>query len=251
MFHIKTIWNKIYFHPLFYLILIICLFTAHFRNIFYFTLIILVHELGHSIVGLMLGMKINKIEIYSFGGCSKLEYPINIKLIKELIMLISGPIIQIIFTFSVYYLKLNVSYYFYTYSMFILLFNLLPIEPLDGGRIINIMLSYFLSFYNSLKITYYISYFFVCIITFISIIYCRNLLCFLIIFSVTMELYKEIKNRNLIYNKFLLERYINYYKFKKIKKINNIYSMKRDYIHFFFINTRFITEKEYLNKYFD
>ena len=55
----------------------ISLFTGHFRNLFYFTLIILIHELGHSLTGIFLNLNLKRIEIYPYGGCSKLEYDIN------------------------------------------------------------------------------------------------------------------------------------------------------------------------------
>lgn len=245
LFHIKNILDKIYFHPLFYLIVVLSFITGHFRNIFYFTSILIVHELGHSITALVLKIKLKRIEIYPYGGCSKLEYDINIKLIKELLIVISGPIIQIIYTFIL--IKLNlVNNIFLSYSKFILIFNLLPIYPLDGGRLLNIILSFFYSFYNSLRVTYYLSYFVFTTLLFINLVYSKNLFYYLIIISLGIELYKEIKNRNIYFNKFLLERYINNYKFNKVKRVNSIYNMKRDCMHI--INNLF--EKEYIAKYF-
>ena len=123
---IKNILDKIYFHPLFYIVLSISLITGHFRNIIYFTSIIFIHELGHSITGIILGCKLNRIEIYPYGGCSKLEHDINIRLYKELLILIMGPITQIIFVYLINYFKIDVNKYFYSYSNYILIFNLLP-----------------------------------------------------------------------------------------------------------------------------
>lgn len=247
---IKNILDKIYFHPLFYIVVVISFLTGHFRDIFYFTTIILIHELGHSITGILLGFKLKKIEIYPYGGCSKLEYDINTKIFKELIMLIMGPITQIIFVFIIYYFKIDVLDSFYLYSKLILIFNLLPIYPLDGGRIINILISIFISFYNSLKHTYYFSYFIFCILFFISFKY-KNFIIYLIIISLGIELFKEIKKRNYIFDKFLLERYLYKYNFKKKKIVNNIYSMKRDYYHSFIGNNTLIDEEEYLTYYFE
>lgn len=138
--------------------MLLCLITGHFRNIIYFTIIILVHEIGHSIMGILLGFKLNNITIYPYGGNSNFTYLINTKLYKELLVVITGPLIQILFTYLIYILKIDVSNYFYSYSKLILIFNLLPILPLDGGKILNIIFEYFLSYYNSLKITLYISY---------------------------------------------------------------------------------------------
>ena len=245
LFRIKNILDKLYFHPLFYLIVIISLLTGHFKNLIYFTSILLIHELGHSIIAIAFKIKLNRIEIYPYGGCSKLEYDINIELLKELLIIIMGPTIQIIFTFII--IKLNlVDNTFLSYSKFILIFNLIPIYPLDGGKLLSILLSYFISFYNSLKITYYFSYFLFITLFFINIIYFKNLFYYLIIISLGIELYKEIKKRNIYFNRFLLERYLNIYKFHKIKRINNVYNMKRDYWHI--INNQL--EKEYLSNYF-
>ena len=245
LFPIKNILNKIYFHPFFYFIVIVSILTAHFKNLFYFTTILLVHELGHSLTAIIFKIKLKKIEIYPYGGLSKLEHDINIELLKEFLVVIMGPIIQILFTYLI--LKLNiVDNTFLSYSKFILIFNLLPIYPLDGGRILNILLSIFISYYNSLKLTYYFSYFLFLTLLLMNIIYIRNLFYYLIIISLGIELYKEIKKRNIYFNKFLLERYLNIYNFKKYINIKNIYNMKRDYLHF--IND--LSEKEYLAKYF-
>ena len=62
-------------------IILISLLTGHFRNLFYFTIIIIIHELGHSITGLLFHFNLKEIEIYPYGGCSKLEYDINISLL--------------------------------------------------------------------------------------------------------------------------------------------------------------------------
>ena len=196
---IKNIWDKIYIHPFFYFILSISFITGHFRNIIYFTIILFIHELGHSITSVILGIKLNKIMLFPFGGLSVLEYSINLSLLKELLILIMGPVTQIVFTYLIYYLKIDVSYYFYTYSMFILIFNLIPIYPLDGGKLINVFLSFFLPFYKSLKITYYLSYFIYISLVFITILYYRNLVLILIIISLGIELIKVYINRYNIY----------------------------------------------------
>ncbi len=59
-----------------------------------------------------------------------------------------------------------------------------------------------------------------------------------------MEMYK---NRNYYYHKFLLERYLQYFRFTRIKYINNMEDFYRDREHF--INYQ--NEKIYLKKYFD
>lgn len=248
---IKSILDKVKFHPLFYIIIIISLFTAHFKELIYFTSIILIHELGHSIMALLFKYKVNRIDIYPYGGYSRLEYDINIPLYKELIILISGPISQIIYVLIIYIIKIDVDPIFYIFNKLILIFNLLPIYPLDGGKILNIIISYFIPYYKSLKITIYNSYFLYICFLFYIILVNRNLTIYLIIISLGINIYNEINKSSYYFNKFLLERLINNYVFKKKKIIKNIYKMRKNYLHLFLINNRLIKEKEYLRRYFN
>ncbi|MDO4963616.1 MAG: hypothetical protein Q4E75_05955, partial [bacterium] len=68
------------------------------------------------------------------------------------------------------------------------------------------------------------------------------------LFIETNKLYKE---RKLLFNKFLLERYLNDFKFFRKKTINNVDKMKKDYKHLFYIDNKYLTEKYYLKKMFD
>ena len=66
-----------------------------------------------------------------------------------------------------------------------------------------------------------------------------------------MEVNKYYKEKDLIFNKFLLERYLNNIKLKKEKIINNVNHMKKDYRHLFYIEKKYITESTFLRKMFD
>lgn len=242
--------DKIYFHPLFYIVSFIYLLTGHFKNLFYFTIIILIHELGHTLTGLILKFKVKKIEIYPYGGCSKLEYDLNELLSKELLVLIMGPFVQLGFMYLVKILELSVPDYFYTYNYLILAFNLLPIYPLDGGRLFQIIICFLFSYYNSLKYTIYLSYFVYLLIFFYFIFFNWSLVTLLIFILLGLQIYKEIKQVDYYFNKFLIERYIYDYCFKKKKIILDIKKMKKGYYHFFKRNNSNIGEKEILNEYF-
>ena len=208
---------------------------------------ILVHELGHFLAGKLLGFKVDKIEIYPYGGCSKMSYDINTSFLKEFLVFVMGPLFQLIFVLIIYYLNIEVPAYFYTYNLFILGFNLLPIYPLDGGKLLHLIFTYFISYYNSLKIIIYISYF-IFISLFIVIILKINLISFLIIILLGKQLFKEMNQVNYYYNKFLLERYLNKYRFNKVKTIFKLKQMKRYYYHYFIIANKLISEKTILNK---
>ena len=129
-----------------------------FLAIFYFTnqikiyMIIMffsfLHELGHIIVGVILKMKIEKIEMLPCGFSSSFqanlkdyEYKIknaNLLTLKKMIIALAGPILSmtlvIIFTYvNIPYITKQDAIYS---NLLISIFNLIPLYPLDGGRII-------------------------------------------------------------------------------------------------------------------
>ncbi len=161
-----------------------------------------------------------------------------------------GPLTQCIFTLIVWLEKIDVPLYFYHYHMFILIFNLLPIYPLDGGRLVNLLLASIFSYYQSLKVILYFSILSYSIISFSILIFHWNLLYFFIIILLGTKIYKEIGLADYYFQKFLIERYFNNYPFHKIKTISSFKQMKRDYYHYFVYHQDLYSEKKVLNDYF-
>ncbi|MBQ2639445.1 MAG: hypothetical protein IJF92_01620 [Bacilli bacterium] len=200
-------------------------------------------------MALLLGGELIKINIYPLGGISKFKFDLNISIIKEFLVLIFGPIMQIIG----YLILINVlkdydkliSIYHYS----ILIFNLLPIYPLDGGKILNLFLSIFISYKKSLILSIVLSITFIIIIIFIYSIL-NNLTLNIIIISIFL-IYKvilEYKNINYLYERFLLERYLNNYNFKKGIIINRIHDFRRSKRHLINIDGNYYFEKDILKK---
>ena len=243
----KNILNKIYIHPLFIMTLFIFVSIGYFRFLIYFMLLILIHELGHIIVSLLFKWNIDKIIILPFGGLTKYNEMINRPLIEEFLIAISGIIFQFLFYLSV---KDFIDYEYFSFiNYFIILFNLIPIYPLDGSKILNIFFNIITSFKNSLSLTIIISYIFIIIFSllFFNI---NKIIAFVLIFLM-LEVNKLYKERKELFNKFLLERYLNEFKFKKKKTINNVDKMKKDYRHLFYIDGKYLTENYFLKKMFD
>lgn len=243
----KNILNKIYIHPLFIMTLFLFVSIGYFRFLIYFMLLILIHELGHIIVSLLFKWNIDKIIILPFGGLTKYNEMINRPLIEEFLIAISGIIFQFLFYLSV---KDFIDYEYFSFiNYFIILFNLIPIYPLDGSKILNIFFNIITSFKNSLSLTIIISYIFIIIFSllFFNI---NKIIAFVLIFLM-LEVNKLYKGRKELFNKFLLERYLNEFKFKKKKTINNVDKMKKDYRHLFYIDGRYLTENYFLKKMFD
>lgn len=118
---------------------IVLFFIFNNLNIYLmFLFFVLIHEISHLIVGLMIGGKAEKIhitplgvslEMYSYGKSSSLN---------KILFYLSGPLINLIFAFMFFYLKIDMNFkeqLIYT-NLAICFFNLLPILPLDGGKIL-------------------------------------------------------------------------------------------------------------------
>jgi len=234
--------KHIYLDKIFLLFLIVIILTGNFNSFFPFFLILLIHEMGHAITGVLLGYKLDKITLYPYGGVTSFNLPLNIPLKEEFFILIMGPIMQIVG----YFLLKGVFHDIYLYHYTLLVFNLLPIYPLDGGKILNILCGYIFNYLKSFYFTFSISIIFL-ILLFTYNLYHFNLNMVLMIIVMIKKLIETYKKRYYYYNRFLLERYLYHYSFRKTKNIFNIKAFYRDRKHI--INYQ--EEDKVLRKYFN
>lgn len=238
-----TIKNIFKIHPLFYIVSILTLITGFFKEFSYIMIIILVHELGHILTSMHFKWKIEKIIILPFGGLTLFNEKINKPLKEEFIIAISGPLMQLlIFSFLKNTLILK-------YHYFLLLFNLLPIIPLDGSKIINLLCNYLMPFKLCHKLTIAISLVTIILFSFIKF----NLVTLIVLIFLIYKIINEVQNHKNIFNKFLMERYLYRINFKKRKVINgyNLTLMFRDYKHLFYVDNKYYSEHQILQKKFD
>lgn len=126
-------------------------------------LLMFIHEMGHIAVAKLFKHKVHKIIVYPFGFSATIEH-FNYIQSKELFLIIIGGIgFHFIypFIFKILYDYDLISYVYYQYmnqmNTSILLFNLLPIYPLDGGRLLFSILRSFFNYKSSKKVTLFIS----------------------------------------------------------------------------------------------
>lgn len=170
---------------------------------------------------------------------------------KEFLVLIFGPLTQLAFYYIIYiiytkgFIDIRMFNNIKLINGLLLKFNLLPIVPLDGGKLLNIILNLVFKYKFSNKLTIYISY----ITIIIELIFEYKTIIKIMLILILFKVIKEHKNLNYKYNKFILERQINTYNFKRKKLVNNINSLYRSRYHYIKNNKTFIDEKEYLTKY--
>lgn len=238
--------SKVSIHPLFYLMALICIFTGLFKDFIMISFIIIIHECGHIIASQIYKWKIDKIVILPFGGITIFKEMINRPIKEELLIVLLGPIFQCSLFFLLHDPKWNM------YNVELLLFNLLPIVPLDGSKILNLFCNFIFPFKKSHWISILIS-----IISFLGMISYfilkKNMMMMIVLLFLLFKILKEVKEHPYIFNKFLFERYLYTFPFKKKKIFKNsqLKTMKRDYQHLFYKEKRYYTEKEILSEKFD
>lgn len=209
--------------------------------------LIFIHELGHFLTAFFLGWKTDKICLYPYGGISLFKQYVNVHRKEEWLVLIMGPLFQIVF-FNFVYPSLDNLYLrniFSNYHLFLLIFNLLPVYPLDGGKIFLLILSYFNSYRNSFILVIYFSYFIVILLCgyfFIS----KTFILVGVLIILYFKIKKEKQQFPYIFQKFLLERTLYNFSFKKRKVIHQVNDMMLDTFHYFNTSNGLVDEKEYL-----
>lgn len=240
-----NIFRKIRFDNSFYFFLVLVILCGQFKMFSFIFLLIFFHELGHAITGFLLKWDINSITFYPYGGITKFDVLENRSLKKEIMILIMGSIFQII----TYFILSNLFNYSYIkdYHYTLLIFNLLPIYTLDGGRLVNLLCSFVFNYLVSFYITIGVSLITIISLIIYSINYYQNFnFLFMLIFLI-FKILEGIKNVKYYYQKFLIERYLYDFKYSKTELSKSVYNMYKEKYHY--INNQ--DEKKYLKKYFE
>lgn len=201
-----------------FLFLLIFIITRQIKIYAILMLFALIHELGHLIMGMIVGFKPESISIIPTGFTIKFKAEpqnynrkvkkANILVLKKIIIALAGPItnIVIIILTAIYYkttqnikiLNLPLEMIIYSNTL-ILIFNLIPLYPLDGGRILRGTIHIFSGLYQSYIVTNKIEKIVIILLTAISsvaILKYKNIAILLIIIYLWFLFIKENKNIN-------------------------------------------------------
>lgn len=257
----RSICKKIEIKPELLIVFFLSFLSGLFRDVLIFFTIIFIHEIGHIITSLLYNWKIKKVSFGICGGFITYEEKIDKPFNEEFLIAISGFLFQILFYLLAFFfyknniLDIKLMYLIQKYDYSIFLFNILPIIPLDGSKIINVILNLFFTFKKSLKITFFISTLTIILVLFNMIflsikIECSYIMIFLFLIKKIIIFYKDI---SYLFNRFLFERYAYPNKYKKINVIKgyNLEKLKRQQVSEFIIGEKRYKEKEILSKVFD
>lgn len=143
--------TEIVLHAATPLFLLYALITGHFHLWMVATASILLHEGAHAAVAAGWGSPPQEIELTPLGAVMRLEDEGRLPAAKRLLMLLAGPTMTLLLCLLAItltesgWLPCESGRMLFIGNLGILLMNLLPALPLDGGRVLALLLGTFLS----------------------------------------------------------------------------------------------------------
>lgn len=231
-------WSDWYIHPFTLIYLLIAYLNDFFVAYISALIIVCIHEFGHYYFARLFNFDIDKVEILPFGAFLSLNDYGTHHIVAELIVimaglathLIMGIVIELVFD-NQYLLAIN---------RLVFMFNLLPLYPLDGSKILLLLLSLIKDYYQAITIQIKISIF---TLSLLIILYHQigHLFIYIYLLSINYQYIKEFRYQIIrLYLKRMKEN--NY---RRIK-LNYSYRFYRPYVNYYLINGIYFQEKEVL-----
>ncbi|WP_139490283.1 M50 family metallopeptidase [Brevibacillus dissolubilis] len=138
-------------HLLFWAVIGLSVAAGYFIETLTLFVIVIIHELGHVAAARELGWRVTEVQLLPFGGVATMEET-SFDPLDEVVVALAGPFMNILMIFfSLVFWKLGIwslewTQFFMKSNIMIAGFNLLPIWPLDGGRIVQAVLCLILPF---------------------------------------------------------------------------------------------------------
>jgi stage IV sporulation protein FB len=134
--------GRVKVHPLFLLLVVVSVSVGMWREVVVLFLLVMLHELGHAAMAHHLRYEVKEVSLLPFGGVAKLAYgTLGFTPVHEALIAIAGPLVNLVlavFAWALHAVGLwSVEFYrnVVELNLWIVVFNLLPGLPLDGGRV--------------------------------------------------------------------------------------------------------------------
>jgi len=137
-------------HPAMLLYIIYAMLIGHGRFMLIATVSILLHEAAHAGFSALFGQIPASIELSPLGAVMRLEDDNRLPPVKRCMMLMAGPATTLLLCAAAMetgkwgVIPLQSAGILFMANLSILLLNMLPVLPLDGGRVLSLLLTCFL-----------------------------------------------------------------------------------------------------------
>lgn len=135
--HLRNYLTKIKINTYTYLYFVYSFLYMDFRLYLSIMFFVFLHEICHVITAYYFKYKVNEIEIYPFGTCANIKGFMFKNPFKELLIVLAGPLSHVFFIFILHIFKFDKELIYI--NLYLMIFNLLPIYPLDGSKILMIV----------------------------------------------------------------------------------------------------------------
>lgn len=138
----KVAGMSIRIHPTFLLVLVLYGVLGLAAQALLVFALVVGHELAHLLTAKAYGFKVVGLELFPFGGTAYCDDLFEGRKIEESIMALAGPVFNIVLLFAAQTLRWDgvwtgeLASDFVRYNFWLAAFNLIPVLPLDGGRVV-------------------------------------------------------------------------------------------------------------------
>ena len=222
--------NRLKFTPSFYAMTLLAIMLGYLNEYVIFALTIIIHECGHLTMAFFYKWELEELRFFAFGGVMEFKGELNKSNKEDLVVSSGGILFNVITLFILLLLRNNTSSYLHLYlynyaiwaQLFVIIFNLIPLPPLDGSRLVSAILCYFWPYKTVLQIVKWLNVVLVIIGTVITFLYDIRQI-FLIVSFLTYSTIKYNQQIDYIFQRFLLQKkmYINVDLPRKIVKIKS------------------------------
>lgn len=234
-----------------YLFFILSMIADNLKTWLILFTMLLIHEFGHILAARKLGYQVSKLTIYPFGCGAEIEHIDHGSTLDEMIIILCGigthlfyPVCFVLLqkaclisaAYKEYLIHLNAS---------ILCFNLLPIYPLDGGRLLDCLMQRYSTYRLGRLFTLFVSL----LVLIYLLITIKNVGAVMAVSFLFAQLLISFLDKKKDYHDFMLYRYL--YPKEKPVKIHSHFELYRNYFSIFQKDRKLISEHDWLHQIFN